>query len=72
MKVKEIREQLEILRTKSDPRFQDALTAVADGLENLLDVAAKGGRVRAKKLSKKRRSEIARKAANTRWGKGPL
>ena len=27
----------------------------------------KGGQARAKKLSKKRRSEIARKAAETRW-----
>lgn len=27
----------------------------------------KGGKARAKKLSKKRRSEIAKKAANTRW-----
>ncbi len=30
---------------------------------------AKGGPARAKKLSKKRRSEIARKAARARWGK---
>ncbi len=29
----------------------------------------KGGPARAKKLSKKRRSEIARKAAQARWGK---
>ena len=29
----------------------------------------KGGKARAKKLSAKRRSEIARKAAKTRWGK---
>ena len=29
--------------------------------------ASKGGKARAKKLSKKRRSEIAKKAANTRW-----
>jgi hypothetical protein len=29
----------------------------------------KGGQARAKKLSAKRRKEIARKAANTRWGK---
>ena len=29
----------------------------------------KGGPARAKKLSKKRRSEIARKAAETRWSK---
>ena len=30
----------------------------------------KGGEARAKKLSAKRRSEIAKKAAETRWGKG--
>ena len=29
----------------------------------------KGGKARAKKLSKKRRSEIAKKAANARWSK---
>ena len=29
----------------------------------------KGGKARAKKLSAKRRSEIAKKAANTRWKK---
>lgn len=29
----------------------------------------KGGKARAKKLSKKRRSEIAKKAAETRWKK---
>jgi hypothetical protein len=64
---KEIKRQLEELRTKTDPRFRAALTAVANGLEQLLDGAAKGGRVRAKKLSKKRRSEIARTAAKARW-----
>ena len=30
----------------------------------------KGGPARAKKLSAKRRSEIAKKAAETRWNKG--
>ena len=30
----------------------------------------KGGKARAKKLSKKRRSEIARNAAQARWAKG--
>ena len=29
----------------------------------------KGGKARAKKVSKRRRSEIASKAARTRWGK---
>lgn len=30
---------------------------------------SKGGKARAKRLSAKRRSEIAQKAANARWGK---
>ncbi len=30
----------------------------------------KGGRARAEKLTPERRSEIARKAASARWGKG--
>lgn len=45
------------------------LTAVADSLERLLDGATKGGNNRAKKLSKKRRSEIAKNASNVRWAK---
>jgi hypothetical protein len=32
-------------------------------------IASVGGRARAKKLTAKRRSEIARKAAAARWGK---
>lgn len=31
----------------------------------------KGGKARAAALSKKRRAEIAKKAAAARWGKGP-
>lgn len=69
MERKEIIKQLRELRTKSDPRFREALTTVADGLEKLLTDTAKGGAARAKKLSKKRRSEIARKAAKARWAK---
>ncbi len=33
------------------------------------ELGRKGGQARAKKLSKKRRAEIARKAAETRWKK---
>lgn len=33
------------------------------------ELAAIGGKGRAKKLSKQRRSEIARKASRARWGK---
>lgn len=42
---------------------------LADSFTRLMDGAAAGGVARAKKLSKKRRTEIAKKAANTRWGK---
>lgn len=68
MKREEIIKQLRELRTESDPKYREALTEVANSLEDLLVGAAKGGRTRASKLSKKRRSEIARKAANARWG----
>jgi hypothetical protein len=33
--------------------------------------ASKGGKARAKKLSAKKRAEIAKKAATARWGKKP-
>ena len=49
------------------------LSNIADSLDGLLNAASlmgqKGGKARARKLSKKRRSEIARNAANARWGK---
>jgi len=32
-----------------------------------IELGRKGGKARAEKMSKKRRSEIARKAAETRW-----
>ena len=35
-----------------------------------VELGRKGGRARAEKLSKKRRAEIARKAATARWQKG--
>lgn len=69
MKRKEILEQLNELRTKSHPKYRAALIEVADGLEKLMSGTAKGGASRAKKLSKKRRVEIARNAANARWSK---
>ena len=34
-----------------------------------VELGRKGGRARAKKLSAKRRQEIARNAADVRWGK---
>ena len=45
----------------------DGKNAAAVALSKL--GASKGGEARAKKLSKKRRAEIARKAAKARWGK---
>lgn len=62
-------ENLNRLRLESDPKLRKEVAAVADSLERLLKGATKGGNARAKKLSKKRRSEIARKAAQARWGK---
>lgn len=56
------------LRERIDPKFAIEIRAVADSLEEMADGAAKGGRARAKRLSKKQRSAIARKAANVRWG----
>lgn len=35
----------------------------------LAEFASRGGKARAKKLTKQRRSEIARKASRARWGK---
>jgi len=61
------------LRTDTDPKFAIEMNKIADGLDDLINAAStlgrKGGNERAKKLSKKRRSEIARNAANARWGK---
>lgn len=60
----------------------DAIDAILDNWPNLVPVekdtgrvergkvsGAKGGRVRAEKLSPERRQEIARKAAAARWAK---
>lgn len=69
MKRTEILEQLNELRTKSHPKYRAALTEVADGLQKLMSGTVKGGKARAKKLSKKRRSQIARNAAKARWAK---
>ena len=51
--------------TKEDPT--DEVRAAAAALGRLGGL--KGGKARAKSLSAKRRSEIAKKAANTRWQK---
>lgn len=63
-----IRARLDRLRSDEvAPELREDVRAVADSLEKLLDGAVKGGTVRAKKLSKKRRKEIATAAANKRW-----
>lgn len=57
------------LRTETDPRFAEDMNKLADSMERLAKGAVKGGKARAKKLSKRRRSEIARNAALARWSK---
>jgi len=53
---------------KTETRVIDpAVSAAAAALSKL--GASKGGEARAKSLSPKRRAEIAKKAAQTRWGK---
>lgn len=64
-----VRKAIQRLRDDTDPRYATELNKIADSFERLIDGGAKGGAARAKKLSKKRRSEIARKAANARWKK---
>ncbi len=68
-----VKKAIDRLRKDADPRFKKELTAIANDFNKLVDAASvmgrKGGTVRAKKLSKKRRSEIARAAAKARWAK---
>lgn len=52
--------------TPQEPTASDELKAAAAALGRLGGL--KGGNARAAKLSAKRRSEIARKAAAVRWG----
>lgn len=53
---------------KEGPPFEPEKNAAAVALGKL--GASKGGQARAKKLSSKRRSEIAKEAATKRWEKG--
>lgn len=59
----------------------DAIDAIFDGTPPAKDPervargmlgGAKGGRLRADRLSPERRSEIAKTAAAARWGKSPI
>ena len=45
------------------------MLAGKNNITTIEDMARAGGKARAKKLSAKRRSEIAQKAARARWGK---
>jgi hypothetical protein len=69
----QVRAKVKKLRTETDPKFAQEMNVIADSLDGLINAASlmgqKGGVARAQKLSKKRRSEIARNAANVRWGK---
>lgn len=56
------------LREHVDLKKYPEIGKVADSLEKILDGTVKGGDARAKKLTKKRRKEIATNAANKRWG----
>ena len=40
--------------------------------EAAVELGSKGGKARARKLTKRQRIEIAKKAAKARWGKGRL
>lgn len=68
-KTQQLRKQIDRLRTDVDPKFQPELSKIADELDKMLDGPRKGGAVRAKRLSKKRRKEIAVQAARARWDK---
>lgn len=69
MKATELKAQINRLRTEVDSDKFPEMPAVADSLERMLDNASRGGNRRAKKLTKKRRKEIATKAAKARWAK---
>ena len=56
-------------QVKDEPEEPDTRNPAAVALSQL--GASKGGQARAKSLSAKRRSEIAKKAAKARWKKTP-
>lgn len=68
-KESQARKNLKRLRAEVDLKRFPEIGKIADSLERLIEGAAKGGDARAKKLSKKRRREIATKAARARWDK---
>jgi len=71
---REAKQAIARLRKGVAPEFQEDINAIADSLDALIENAAaelgrEGGKARAKKLSKKRRSEIARVAVKARESK---
>lgn len=66
---KEAKDAVAKLRTAVAPEFREEISTLADLLDDVLDGAARGGAARAKKLTKKRRKEIASNAAKARWTK---
>ena len=68
---REAKQAIVRLREGVAPEFHEDINAIADALDALVENAAaemgrQGGEMRAKKLCKKRRSEIARNAAQAR------
>jgi hypothetical protein len=59
----------DIAAGQTEDRIEDRRNPAAVELGKL--GGAKGGKARAAKLSKKRKTEIARKAAKKRWGSKP-
>lgn len=71
---REAKQAIARLRKGVGPEFQEDVNKLADSLDALVESAAAGlgrmgGTARAKKLSKKRRSEIARAAVRAREDK---
>ena len=74
---REAKQAIVRLREGVASEFQEDINAIADALDALVENAAaemgrRGGEMRSKKLSKKRRSEIARKAVKAREDKRKL
>lgn len=71
---REAKQAITRLRKGVAPEFQEDVNLIADSLDALVENAAAemgrmGGTARARKLSKKRRSEIARAAVKAREAK---
>lgn len=67
-KVKQL--ETETRASVAELRAIPGMEKLADSFTRLMDGASKGGKARAKKLTKKRRKEIATAAANKQWNNG--